>query len=100
MGDRPYSHTAVQADKQAVKRGGVYHGGILLASSGGTATVAIYDGLSAAGELIDYFSCAASTYDRHSFGKGVDVREGVFVDIGDNVSAFTLYYDPPAGEER
>lgn len=99
MADCPFAHIGVPADKLAVKRGGVYHGGLLLATAGGTATVAVYDGLSAGGELIGYFSAAASAHDEAILEKGLTVREGIYVDRGDNVSAFTLYYDPPTGED-
>jgi len=91
---RPYGHRRVQDDKVAQIRGSVYHGGLLLATDGGAATVAVYDGLGTDGELIDYFSCAASAYDRHSIAKGIAIREGIYVDVGSNVDSFVLFYDP------
>jgi len=100
MSDKPFGHLSVQADKVALERGGVYHGGILLAGAGGAATVAVYDGLDTGGTLIDYFSALTSAADRHVFERGIDVREGLYVDLGDNVSSFTVYYEPPAAEER
>jgi len=99
MSDRPFGHRTVQADGVAVKRGGVYHGAILLADGVGAATAAIYDGLDAGGDLIDYLSALTSSYDRHVYSKGIALREGLYVDVGSNVSKLTIFYEPPAGEE-
>lgn len=94
MERQPYGHQRVQADKVAQRRGSVYHGGLLLAAAGGAATVAVYDGLNTSGELIDYFSCVASGYDRHSIEAGIAIREGIYVDVGNYVSSFVLFYQP------
>jgi len=100
MNEKPFGHLSVEADKVAVERGAVYHGGLLLASAAGASTVAIYDGLGTDGTLIDYFSAAASAADRHVLERGIDIRVGIYVDIGANVSKFTLYHHVPTGLER
>lgn len=75
--------------------GSVYHGGALKSSAVGAATVDVYDGVDANGELIDAYQCVASSRDVHVFEAGIIIRTGLYVDVGSNVSAFTVYYDPP-----
>ena len=100
MNDKPVGHLKVETDKVAVQRGGVYHGGLLKAS-GGTATVSLYDGLNATtGTLIDFFTAGDGLAERVFLERGVDVREGLFVDLGSNVGSFTVFYQPPTGKER
>ena len=100
MSDKPFGHLTVAADKVAVQRGGVYHGGILKAS-GGTATVSVYDGNDATtGTLIDFFTAGDGLAERNVYDKGIDLREGLFVDLGSNVGSFTVFYEPPAAGER
>lgn len=94
MNGRPFVHAAVQADRQVAQRGSTYHGGALKSSAGGNATVDVYDGLDANGDLIDAFQCAASSRDVHVFEAGLVIRIGLYVDLGSNVNAFTTYYDP------
>ena len=96
------SHTRVQTDKVALQRGAIYHGGVLLSDGVGTSTVELYDGLSTSGELLDAFRAAVSDHESHIFERGIAIREGLYVNIGSNVSAFVLYYEPVAqgsGEE-
>lgn len=99
MADAPFAHAHVQVDRSLAQRAAVYHGGVILATSGGTATVNIYDGLDTTGELIDSFSVAASTPDTHVFDRGVALQVGLYIDIGSNVSAFTAYYEPVPREK-
>lgn len=100
MNDRPLAHCTVEVDGVALKRGVAYHGGVLLAS-GGTATVALYDGLNAdTGDLIDFLRAGDGEADRHVFERGIDVREGLYVDVGSNVSKLTIYYRPQEAWER
>ena len=96
----PFAHLAVQADKLALERAAVYHGGILKSTSGGAATVDVYDGLGTGGEIIDSFQAAASSRDQHFLAEGIALRVGLYVNIGDNVSAFTVYYTPVPGAGR
>ena len=100
MNDKPFGHLTVDADRVAIERGGVYHGGLLLASPEGAATVAVYDGVDAGGDLIDYFSVENDLAERHVFERGIDLRVGLYVDLGSNVSRFTVYYTPPTDQER
>ncbi len=91
----PYSaidHRKIEADKQLLLPGAVYFGGILLATSGGAATVAVYDGQDTSGDLIDYFSAAASSRDRNHLHTGIPLRTGLYVDIGSNVDEFTVFF--------
>jgi hypothetical protein len=91
--DKPFSTKGVRADAKVLNAGDVYHGGILLATAGGQSTVAIYDGVDANGELIDYFDVQASQHAVHIFEEGLALKRGLFVDVGNNVSAFTLYFE-------
>ena len=91
---KPYAHVTVDADGLVLPAGAIYHGGILLADSGGASTVAVYDGLDAGGDLIDYFSALTSARDRGVIERGVILRRGLYVNIGSNVDAFTVFYDP------
>lgn len=94
----PVGHGRVSADRQVIAAGGVYHGGLLKATSGGAATVDIYDGHGTDGELIDAFSVAASALERHFMERGLVIIRGLYVDVGSNVAAFDAYYapeDPP-----
>jgi len=94
----PHVSKAVGVDSRVLYPAATYHGGVLLATSGGTATVAVYDGIDANGDLIDYFSAGASGRDRSWLDDGIVLRRGLYVDIGSNVSAFTAFYDPTPQE--
>ena len=100
MNDKPFGHLYVEVDEVAAQRGAVYHGGLLLATAQDAATVSVYDGLDTSGTLIDRFAAAANSPDRHVFERGIDIRVGLYVDLGDGVSKFTVYYEPPAALER
>ncbi len=91
-------HTRVEADRLVAQRGVGLYGGELVATSGGTATVDIYDALRAEGAPIMSFSVAASTIQRIFDPLPLIITTGLFVDVGSNVSRFTLFYDPE-GEE-
>lgn len=71
----------------------LYYGGVLKSSAGGVSTVDVYDGLSTNGDLIDSFQCAASSRDRNPLSVPIFIMRGIYVDIGANVTGFTLYYD-------
>lgn len=93
MDGRPFVHAAVQADRQVAQRGSTYHGGALKSSAVGASIVDVYDGLDANGDLIDSYQCAASSRDVHVMEEGIVIRIGLYVDLGSNVTAFTVYYD-------
>jgi len=95
----PFAHSRVQTDRQLIQRAAVYHGGLLLASAIGAAAVGVYDGLDTSGELIDRFLVAGSGHERHVYERGVALQVGLYIDIGDNVSAFTAYYEPVPREK-
>ena len=94
MGSWPYAARDVGVDSRVLKPAALYRGGLLLAGSGGASTVAVYDGIDTTGELIDYFSAAASARDRNYIGDGVILKRGLYVDVGSNVSKFTIFYEP------
>jgi len=96
----PYIHRRMAADGLVAQRGAVYHGGVLLASAGGAATVNVYDGLDTSGELIDSYRAATSDRDVHVLEVGLAINTGLYVDLGSNVSACTIYFDLPTGAER
>lgn len=94
------AHQAVVADRRVVQGPGAYYGGVLVATSGGAATVDVYDGDSTSGELIASFSAAASGRNVDRPPIGIHFERYLYVDLGDNVSKFTVFYlenpDPPA----
>jgi hypothetical protein len=100
MSDKPFGHRKVERDGIAAERGAIYHGGVLEASADGAANVQVFDGLDTSGDLIDYFYAATGRRSRSIFERGIDIRAGIYVDIGDNVQNFTIYYEPPSGDER
>lgn len=98
---RPFAHTAVQVDRQVLQRAAVYHGGILKSTSGGASAAVVYDGLDTTGEVIDYFLAAGASYnDSHALERGIALRVGLYIDLGNNVDKFTVYYDPVPREKR
>jgi len=90
-----FGHAGVGADGVYLEPGWIYHGGVLKSSSGGAATVDVYDGIDTGGELIDSFQCAASARDFHVLERGLEIRRRLYVDLGSNVTAFTVYYRRP-----
>jgi hypothetical protein len=94
VADKPFGHARVEVDRQLLERAAVYHGAILRASAAGTATATVYDGLAASGEPIDAFKCSAEEHDFHMLDPGVALREGLYIDLGDNIDFFTVYYQP------
>ncbi len=102
-------HRAIFADGPVLPGPGRYYGGLLVATNGGASTVNIYDGVSATvGELIDSWNILASAVDLHSLSYPLHVERGLFIDLGSNVSAFTVFFlsdaeaseDPPADEPQ
>ena len=98
MASFPHTSWAIGTDRKELDPAAVYHGGILLAAAGGAATVAVYDGHDTTGELIDYFSVAASGHERSWMDDGILLKRGLYIDLGSNVSAFTIFYDPTIRE--
>jgi hypothetical protein len=94
----PHTSWPVNADRQELDPAAVYHGGILKATSGGTATVDVYDGKDTSGDLIDSFSAAASGYDDSWRDDGLLLKRGLYIDLGSNVDKFTVFYDPTIRE--
>jgi len=72
----PIDHRSIEADKRLTFPASAYYGGVLLATGDGAATVAIYDGLDTSGDLIDYFTAAASARDRNHLSRGIPLRTG------------------------
>jgi hypothetical protein len=94
VADKPFGHARVEVDRQLLERAAVYHGAILRATAAGVATATVYDGLGVAGEPIDAFRAGANEHDFHMLDPGVALREGLFIDLGDNIDFFTVYYEP------
>ena len=94
----PHVARRVTQDKRVLDPAALYSGGLLLATAGGASTVAVYDGIDATGDLIDYFSVVASAHERHPPDNGIPLKRGLYVDLGDNVSSFVIYYDPTPRE--
>ena len=88
----PHVSKAVGVDSRVLYPAATYHGGVLLATSGGTATVAVYDGLDTSGDLIAYFSAAASARDPSYLPIGIPLRHGLYVDVSTNVSSFVVFF--------
>jgi len=94
VADKPFGHARVEVDRQLLERAAVYHGAILRATAAGTAIATVYDGLAATGEPIDAFRAVASEHDFHMLDPGIALREGLYIDLGDNIDFFTVYYQP------
>ncbi len=86
------SHDAVDADRRVAQGPGSYWGGVLVASAAGYATVDVYDGDNTSGELIDSYVVGSLLAERHSLPGGVHFERGLYVDLGSNVSKFTISY--------
>ena len=93
-----HQHRRVDSDTRLFGPGAVYHGGTPKATSGGASTVAVYDGLDATGDPIDYFSVAASAGERNYMDDGIILRRGLYVDLGSNVDFFTVICEPEPRE--
>ena len=93
--ERVFNHIRVEADKALLEPGYIYHGALLLASSGGAAAATVYDGVSSAGEVIDHLSAAVSDDDVHIIETGIVLQRGLYVDLGSNVDQFIIYYETP-----
>ncbi len=91
----PFSSRELLADTKLDLQGGVYHGGVLKSSAVGVATVDIYDGGDTGADLVDAFVCALSHRDVHVLERGVLIRNALYIDVGSNVTSFTLFYEPP-----
>lgn len=89
----------VGADGAVLQGPLLYYGGLLKSSAGGTATVDIYDGTSASFPLIDSFVAAVSSRDRNALPNPIFILRGIYVDIGSNVTDFTLYFDDDVPED-
>lgn len=93
------SHRRIEADRQVLIRAGSYHGGMLRATSGGTASVTVYDAQSAeATAFLDELRATASDHDAHFYERGIVIQNDLFVDVGSNVADFVLFYLPPPRE--
>jgi len=90
----PFAHAQVEVDRQLLERASVYHGACMRAAAAGTATATVYDGLDATGEPIDAYKAGAEEHDFHMLDPGVAIRVGLFIDLGDNIDFFTVYYQP------
>lgn len=98
MAHRAHVHRRVSVDKRVLEPAAVYHGGVLAADGVGTATVTVYDGFNTTGDPIDFFSAAVSGRDRNYMDDGIILRIGLYIDLGSNVSFFTVIYDPTPRE--
>ncbi len=98
MANPPHPNYPVSADRLKFHDWSTYHGGILVATAGGTATVNVYDGVDANGDLIDAFAVAVSSIERHWMDDGIQLKRGLYIDLGANVSAFTMFAHPPPRE--
>ena len=94
----PLRHRQVKADEAVAVRRGSYHGGLLLSSSGGAATVAVYDGPDTSGELIDYFTVQASEREIHFYERGIAIRDRIYIDVSSNITSFVFFYLEPNEE--
>ncbi len=94
-GSGPVGHSPVDADRLVLRGPGIYHGGVMVATSGGAATVDIYDGLDTGGDLIDSLRCAASGRDASFSERGIAFARGLYVDLGSNVDRCTVFVNPP-----
>ncbi len=85
-------HTLVASDRLVAHGGAAFVGGELVATSGGAAQVLIRDGVDANGEAVAQFDALTSATQRFTLDQPIIMRQGIFVDLGSNVSRFELYY--------
>jgi hypothetical protein len=76
----------------------IYYGGFLKTGAGGASTVDLFDGLSATDDPLDSFATIASGHENRYLPGGLYCMRGIFVNIGNNVTAFVLYYDQDESE--
>ncbi len=99
--ERPVGHATVTQDRMAIQQAGEYFGAVLLSTSGGAATAAMYDGHDTTGDLIDYLATSGASTAARSFApRGVRLLYGLYVDLGANVSKCTVFFDPAAAERQ
>jgi len=64
----------------------------IVASTGGAATTLVYDGIDTNGKLTLALSAIASTHFSDQFSIPVFFSNGIFVDIGSNVTLFVIQF--------
>lgn len=70
------------SDQAALTGDGIFFGGCFYESGGSnTATATVYDNTSASGTVIAYISLAAGGVDNLSIPNGIQVTNGIYVDV-------------------
>jgi len=64
----------------------------LAATSAGAANVTVHNGLDATGPVLVAFETPASTTRTVRFGQGVEVKGGLYVDVGSNVKGVLVVW--------
>ena len=82
------------SDQAALTGGGTFFGGCFYESAGSnTATATIHDGTAASGTIIAYISLAASGVTNLSIPNGVQVLNGIYVDVaGSGTIGGSVFY--------
>lgn len=91
----PVIHTRVQGDAFRLQEPAVFHGGLLVATAGGAASVNVRSGSSVDAAPVYFFRAAASEADFDFLERGIAAPQGIFVDLGVNVDVFQLFYRLP-----
>jgi hypothetical protein len=70
------------SDQGVLTGGGVFYGGCFYETGADTATATIHDGTAASGTVIAYISLASGGVTNLSIPNGVQVLNGIYVDVG------------------
>jgi len=84
---RPPGNTATTtaltgSDQGVLTGGGIFYGGCFYETGGDTATATVHDGTAASGTVIAYISLASGGVTNLNIANGVQVVNGIYVDVG------------------
>jgi hypothetical protein len=87
-----YSSGLTTSDR-LIATGNCYYHGMAIVSGASTATVSVYDGITATGTTIDKGNCpTASGACRHHLPAAVEVFNGIYADVTGTGAAYTIFY--------
>ena len=89
---KEWSLAAITVDTKVCARPALVSHICLTASSGGSATVLVYNGQNDGGKLTLALSALTSTHFNDDFDIPIYFPHGIYVDIGSNVTLFVIQY--------
>lgn len=87
-------HDRAAADKKICNRSCFLYAAHLVANTVGVATAVIRDGHDAGGDAVVDLAALTSSNDPRMFNPPIYFKKGLFVDIGDNVTAVFVHFLP------